>query len=346
MSKEESTLLKGLAILMMVFLHLFNDTNVAKSCQSLVWIGNVPLSSIIARSCSPVGIFLILSGYGLNYCRDAHKLDLKSNIFRIFKLYVCYWFTLLVFVPIGGIINPAKYPGTWHDCLENVLGISSSYNAETWFILPYALLALSSPVIFHLIDEFGNKLSLALSSLLFFASIFVIHYYVVPNNCYDAPWFIFVTYANLLVSFTMGAILYNIAKNRSLYIQRIHVSNIRAVFLFACMFCSHFFTSFQGLNPFYELFLVILFLQIRLSDSLRNILLILGKYSMPIWLTHTYYSRYIFHDFIYNFKYPLIIYVVLVGISFFTAWLMMALLNPILNTLKQRISISTNDSKK
>ena len=38
-----------------------------------------------------------------------------------------------------------------------------------------------------------------------------------------------------------------------------------------------------------------------------------------MWLTHTYFSIYLFHDFIYGFRYPLLIYVVLVAVSLVTA---------------------------
>ena len=42
-----------------------------------------------------------------------------------------------------------------------------------------------------------------------------------------------------------------------------------------------------------------------------------------MWLTHTYFSIYLFHDFIYGFRYPLLIYVVLVGVSLITSRFML-----------------------
>lgn len=45
MSKEESLIVKGVAILMMLYLHLFNQmTNVA-ICDNMIFIGNMPLIS-------------------------------------------------------------------------------------------------------------------------------------------------------------------------------------------------------------------------------------------------------------------------------------------------------------
>jgi hypothetical protein len=67
MSKEESTLLKGVAILFMLFLHLFMRTDLTACCHPLLFVGSVPFVHIMTWSCPPVGIFLILSGYGLSY---------------------------------------------------------------------------------------------------------------------------------------------------------------------------------------------------------------------------------------------------------------------------------------
>lgn len=65
MTKEYSVYLKGVAILMMVFLHLFNDLSADESLANLIVIGDVPLAYYISRMCNPVPFFLIVSGYGL-----------------------------------------------------------------------------------------------------------------------------------------------------------------------------------------------------------------------------------------------------------------------------------------
>lgn len=65
MSKEYTSYLKGIAILMMLFLHLFHHLEWDTSLICLLHIGNIPLVYYIARMCNPVPFFLILSGYGL-----------------------------------------------------------------------------------------------------------------------------------------------------------------------------------------------------------------------------------------------------------------------------------------
>ena len=66
-SKEHSQALKGCALFMMVFLHLFNQTSNLQTTFSLCEIDGVPLVNFLSRGMNPVGFYMFLSGYGL-YC--------------------------------------------------------------------------------------------------------------------------------------------------------------------------------------------------------------------------------------------------------------------------------------
>lgn len=65
MSKEYTSYLKGVAILLMVCLHLFKPSNDIYELGNIFSIGGVPLVGYLTRMCNPVPFFLILSGYGL-----------------------------------------------------------------------------------------------------------------------------------------------------------------------------------------------------------------------------------------------------------------------------------------
>ena len=66
-NKETSKVLKGIAILMMVFLHLFNRDSQIDLYDSCFFINGHPLSQCFAGACNPDGMFLFLSGYGMFY---------------------------------------------------------------------------------------------------------------------------------------------------------------------------------------------------------------------------------------------------------------------------------------
>ena len=65
MSKQETQELKGVAILLMLFLHLFNHEHEVALCSNSIFINGIPLVHLMTRMANPVPFFVILSGYGL-----------------------------------------------------------------------------------------------------------------------------------------------------------------------------------------------------------------------------------------------------------------------------------------
>lgn len=155
MTRQETQILKGIAIMLMLFLHLFNQSTNVALCTSLLYIGETPAVSIIQRCTNPVSFFLVLGGYGLYcvYCKgDKHRIS------RIMKLLCHYWLILLVFaVCLGTIVRPDTYPGSVVNFLGNVFAVDTTYNAEWWFLLPYVILSLFAKYIFYFFDKFRAR---------------------------------------------------------------------------------------------------------------------------------------------------------------------------------------------
>ena len=61
---------------------------------------------------------------------------------------------------------------------------------------------------------------------------------------------------------------------------------------------------------------IFLLLHLSFNGITKQFLMAMGKQSMVMWLTHSFFCYHIFHDFIYGFKYPLVIYIVLIVISY------------------------------
>lgn len=74
---------------------------------------------------------------------------------------------------------------------------------------------------------------------------------------------------------------------------------------------------------------ILLMNNINMTRAARRAFLSLGKYSMPMWMTHTYFSVYLFSSIIYGFRYPVLIYIVLLLVSLATAYLIIPLSNRI-----------------
>lgn len=293
------------------------NSSFADSCTPLFYIGDIPLATIITRSCGPVGYFLMMSGYGLAMVYNKGVLSPQKQLKKVFSLYKSYWLVMLVFVSIGSFVRPAKYPGDLYDIVSNITGWDTSYNAEMWFLLPYALLAITSLWIFRVMDKLGNLVSFIVSVFLYLGSCYIISRYIAPNKLYHEFYTPILTYFDLLLSFVIGALFFRLANHRcDTYFIKHPIITITCLFL---VFCSHFLTTFDGISPIHQTIIVYMFLQIPLNKYVSKMLCSLGKHSMFMWMVHTYIALYLFHDFIYGFKYPIIIFLVLVIISYVLA---------------------------
>lgn len=250
MSKEETTIIKGLAILMMLWLHLFNDVHVG-AASPLLFIGGVPVVSLIARACNPVDIFIVLSGYGFRYTYFHGDVGLKSQLRRLLKLYVCYWLTLVIFVGIGSFVNPLNYPGSWSKLLLNVTSFDHTYNYETWFLLPYAIVSLFARSIFRFQNKIGNLWSVIGWAIVYLASSFAISRGLTPQIPFvgDVCSKVLVC-LTFVFPFMIGSCLYDIAtRNNGLKVK--WLNSWKSLALLLVLLLSH--TPFysQALNPLY-----------------------------------------------------------------------------------------------
>lgn len=96
MTKQETQVMKGVAILLMIFLHLFNQMNNVELCQNYFYIGDKPFVFWFSAATNPVSFFLILSGYGMHFIHTRNQED-KNGWNRVIKLYAHWWIILALF---------------------------------------------------------------------------------------------------------------------------------------------------------------------------------------------------------------------------------------------------------
>lgn len=89
-------------------------------------------------------------------------------------------------------------------------------------------------------------------------------------------------------------------------------------------------------TAFYAFIFIVLVNLIKMPRILSLGLQKLGKMSMNIWLIHTWFCYYLFHDFIYGFRYPLLIYAVLLTISVLTSLIIDRICAPIERLIKDK----------
>ena len=306
-SKEKGVIHKGIAILMMIYSHLFFADNTAL-CANSFYINGEPLAKFFTYACNPVFYFLLLSGYGHTVCFYTKGISFKSEISRIVRLYIYYWVVLFFFLMAGHYLFPEDYPGSLSRFIWGVFAFYP-YIGALWFLLPYACIALCSKYIIIAVGKIGGFTSFSLSLLLAFIVIFF------SKQIMSGPFVVILSFLGFIYPFVGGVLLYR---------TNIHFdckSNNYAIIgliLITFLVAGFFRRQFALLFPF---LLLILFNLLSIKGKTKSLLIRFGKESMPMWMIHTIFCSYFFREQLYCLNYPIVIYVILVLTSYFLSLL-------------------------
>lgn len=322
MSKTYSLYLKGIAILLMVFLHLFNNLNNDLALGYCLSIKNVPLIFYISRMCNPVPFFLILSGYGL-YSVYKKMGEVKPKK-RVLNLYIHLWIIYFLLLPLAIYINPNLFPGNWEIFIKNITSWQCSYIGEQWFFLPYIILMVFSKWVFFLFDKINGKFIFAFTIIIYGGTLLVLKIFgesfLGQYMLFYNPFLSFY----MLFPFTLGYLAkrFNWVEWLKLAVRNIEYRNWlvgSGLFLLCVIRCC---IPFAFIDPFYSIIFVLLFVHLPVNNILGMIFSLLGKHSMNIWLIHTWFSSRLFHDFIYDqVNYPFIMYIGVLLVSLLVSYI-------------------------
>ncbi|MCR5502861.1 MAG: acyltransferase [Lachnospiraceae bacterium] len=184
LSKEQSKMLQGLAILMMLYHHLFSTPEaLGIPYRSLLVFGEINAELRMAwffKIC--VGIYAFVSGYGIcrsmNRSEHSGKLHYDGTFFqkliadyrivakRFFGFYQQFLLVFVIFVPVGFLFF--HKPFDIKELLLNLIGISTTYNGAWWYVLQYFKMLLILPVIDSVCTIYkGKKEMLPILSFIF-----------------------------------------------------------------------------------------------------------------------------------------------------------------------------------
>ena len=312
MSKQETNILKGIALLMLIMVHVN-----AWPLNLFVKIEGYSLWSLIGGICHPVAFFLMLSGYGLRYVYENGD---RHHYGRIIKVFVHYWVIMLLFVCIGAIkIGPNIYPGDVAKIIYNITSFHTSYNYECWFLFPFAILSLSYPLIFKIHDRMG-VIFIFVACLLYFGSGYIISHFsliykTAPHGLYNLIQIFY-----LLFSFAIGASFkkYRIVEKVKM-MSRKKVLKLFAYIMILLMMFEGMIIKTTAFGCF-EAFILFLLLLIIIQGRQCKVLKLIGKHSMNIWMIHTYFLHYIFHEEIYELRYTVLIFMATLCLSLLTSY--------------------------
>lgn len=323
-SKRLSAFIKGVAIILMLLHHLFAYAERYPESINIISIfNNIKVEQIIGqfgKYCVP--LFLFISGYGFSLSTSS-KTPPKYYINKIVKFFISYWVVFFIFVPISYFYSQWDFVRLdSYNLLLNFFALSSSYNHEWWFALPYLLLIGLTPF-FHKMK--GNYIALLVLSFIFWGMSSV------PSTIQDFLYW--------QPAYILGFIFSDFQIRKKL--SKINYNNYLKIFILISSMVLVIFTfltyRWEGM-PFMVIFLILVIFIIypHLPNIFKIIIEDLGDKSLFIWLTHSFYCYHFAKDIVYYPRFSLFIFFELLIISYLTSVVLMKINNCILLNLKNR----------
>lgn len=318
-TQKDTLFAKGIALCLLLIHHLFYEGNIKYPFNEISISGHQLFMEIGQYSKVCVAIFVILSGYGLSESIRLRPLNIKEFYLKhLSKIYMNYWFTLAIFVPIGVLFFNRSFIEVYksHIALKlllNVLGFQQyfgyyGYNPTWWFISAIIALYLIFPFLRTLTVNYRHYFLVICFSLMF-VNVQSMHFNPYETIKYWIFPFVFGIYCS------ENNIFYELECIRKKYA----ISNLSCLFIYIFLLIMLALQRTYGLLVTYVMvdtffgFTIILIGKDFLSKSnyFNKYMVIIGKHSFNIFLFHTFIYAFYFTDFIYLSRCPPIIFLVL-----------------------------------
>lgn len=337
-TKRDSKMLKGVAILSMLMLHLFcRKENLPYT--PLLWIGSTPLIyyfGLFGDIC--VAVYCFISGYA-HYLQSS-KGELQQRWKRILRFMIPFWVIAVVFSLIGLLAGNSVIPGSIKEFLLNCLTIKNSYNGAWWYANTYILLVALQP----LSRKFVERCPAWLVILLTFA------FYTVSYGIRFCGWGAcdsvilswIITHVGLLgTSYFPYAIGMLFCKKQviSLLRQRLTAINVRNIYIFTVLVFTGMIVVHGMVQSLFVAVItatvtIILLCVCPLPKRLTSLLCYLGEHSTNIWLVHMFFYAVLFEGFVFCAKYPIPVFLLLLLSSLASSYVIKWLSKPILKLVR------------
>lgn len=324
--KKVSKALKGILIIIMYWSHMFNHPE--RLQKEIEWIslfkigGRTVEEFLVPFFHVAVPCFFFIAGYGY-YISNLNRT--KSAKKQILGLYTKYWIVFAAFIPLCAILG--KIQITPVSLLLNLIGLSSSYCGEWWFLSTYVEIIF----VFSLIDKYIRNhnvktihvftVSVALSFAGYLINAVLSHVGIDTDNLILHELYYFLIKQPLfIIGWCLARCDY--IKKMNAFLNRVES---KKKVLLICILCIFTFT-FQYITLIPETYIYIVYLPVfvymfslaslMMPKLISQIFEEFGKYSTYMWLCHSILLYKLVQKYIYFPKISILCWMNLVCLSF------------------------------
>ena len=324
LSKKDTSILKGIAILCMIVLHLFATKDITLYNPAYL-INGIPASyylGIMGDACPT--IYLFVTGYAFYVMvSNSGNSGTRKNFTRVLKLYVNLWVILAIFLPIGLIKGVFSFDITRLGL--NIIGLENTYNGAWWFVLVYIIFVLLSPILVRVVRKYPSILLIIGSGFLYLAS----HVQRYKNIIPPFKHVLAVDFMNLAVmlgvslfSYVLGAVFAKEQIFTKLHqlCSRIPFKNSLLIGLAVLLVLFHAVVQSSIIAPINGIIIIGIYILMDKSKLLDRILGFFSTHSTNIWLTHMFFYETLFRDLTFAPRHPLLVFVWLITMCIATSY--------------------------
>lgn len=346
-SKQDAVMIRGLAILCMVVLHLFCRTGKDVFGRPLLWINStipvVFLFGFFSEICVP--LYSLCAGYARQYMEEKKKSSWKNNFHRIMKLMVNYWIVLVLFSILGLIFDvDNKIPGSLIKFLKSIV-LLHSYNGAWWYLNTYILLLLiPTKILLNPIKKVEYKKGLIMCLLFEIGWYVVTKIELIPDIPEKMKVVLFIKneLVNLITVLPFvwaGAIICKekLVDNCNRWLKthvKLRWQNKCLIIVWIGIFCLFNLLHKAVLIGIVAFCSFMIFNLIKKPEIVKKIFLFLGKHSTNIWLTHMFFYLVLFKGLVIRAQYPILMLGFMLILCIATSYIIMGIEHLIYNFIE------------
>lgn len=314
--KNDSKMIQGLAVLSMVWLHLFDRPE--NGCfYPLIYFLDVPLSFYIAQLCDfCVFAFAFCTGYAHVRTITEQNYYIK-RLKGLLSLLLNYWMILILFSEVSILIgNASAIPGSIKKFLMHAFLLENSYNGAWWYLYAYTVLVVSSPILCKFVLKMNSWMVFG-SGLLVYLGSYILRFYF----SFSGLWLPKLGPLGMTIfEYIIGAIfakevLFTRLHNRWNCFSRFIKFTVAIGSVVFFLFIRTLFLPNMIYAPFSGIVIIVLFHFWEKKDRVEHFFLFFGEHSTNIWLTHMFFYLTLFRDLVYCARFPIFIFILMIGIT-------------------------------